>query len=456
MKHVSISGKFLTIMAGFGLFSLGTALYSGQTMSTIDANYSALISQESTGSLYMARANRSLQSVRASIGELIMAGSEEENRQAENTLKQSQADFVAFMDVVTTALPARRDAVDALKTETLAALTTACGPGIEAARSSTTPAENLVAQTIFMKDCQPAISAVSPKLVDLSTEIMESTDKSSTALSAMVSSAIVTTIGAVIGGLLIVLVLGFLAVRSWLVRPIQAMSQTMSTLANGDLSAMVDGTDRRDEIGGMAKAVEVFKQNGLKTRALEQEAVANRSASEAERIRIAQAEELRAAQMTEATSGLGEGLRHLSTGNLTFQLSKPFASEFESLRNDFNTTVQQLGDSLGSVAQATSSIDNGAREISQSASDLSKRTEQQAASLEETAAALDQITANVANSSKRTEEARNVAIEANQSARRSGEVVSNAVTAMQRIEQSSTQISNIIGVIDEIAFQTNL
>lgn len=91
-----------------------------------------------------------------------------------------------------------------------------------------------------------------------------------------------------------------------------------------------------------------------------------------------------------------------------------------------------------------------------SSDDLSKRTEQQAASLEETAAALDEITANVSNASKRADEARTVAIDANNSAAHSGAVVANAVKAMQRIEESSRQISNIIGVIDEIAFQTNL
>ncbi|WP_235864228.1 methyl-accepting chemotaxis protein, partial [Pseudorhizobium flavum] len=68
----------------------------------------------------------------------------------------------------------------------------------------------------------------------------------------------------------------------------------------------------------------------------------------------------------------------------------------------------------------------------------------------------DQITTNVANSSKRAEEARTVAIQANESARHSGAVVANAVDAMGKIEQSSSQISNIIGVIDDIAFQTNL
>ncbi|SEM10677.1 Methyl-accepting chemotaxis protein (MCP) signalling domain-containing protein [Xaviernesmea oryzae] len=115
-----------------------------------------------------------------------------------------------------------------------------------------------------------------------------------------------------------------------------------------------------------------------------------------------------------------------------------------------------MSKSLRSVATATSTIDSGAREISQSAEDLSKRTEQQAASLEETAAALDQITTNVANSSKRTEEARHVALEANASAKKCGVVVSDAVAAMRRIETSSNQISSIIGVIDQIAFQTNL
>ncbi len=230
----------------------------------------------------------------------------------------------------------------------------------------------------------------------------------------------------------------------------------MKALANGDLSVVVNGTDRRDEVGIMAKAVQIFKDNGLRTRELEQEAEANRGKSEAEQARAAEAERRRAAEMAKATSGLAEGLKHLSSGDLTFRLNEAFASDFEALRADFNAAVKQLSDSLRSVSNATGSIDSGAREISQSAEDLSKRTEQQAASLEETAAALDQITTNVTNASKRTEEARHVAIEANKSARRSGEVVSNAVSAMQRIEQSSNQISSIIGVIDEIAFQTNL
>ncbi len=160
--------------------------------------------------------------------------------------------------------------------------------------------------------------------------------------------------------------------------------------------------------------------------------------------------------MAEATAKLADGLKHLAAGDLAYEITQPLPADFENLRTDFNAAVSQLRETLAAVAQAGSSIDSGSREISHSADDLSKRTEQQAASLEETAAALDEITVNVSNSSKRAEEARNVAIQANESARHSGTVVATAVDAMGKIEQSSGQISNIIGVIDDIAFQTNL
>jgi len=157
-----------------------------------------------------------------------------------------------------------------------------------------------------------------------------------------------------------------------------------------------------------------------------------------------------------AVTEIGSSLNKLADGKLDFRLEQPFAADFESLRSNFNEAIAKLGTALGSVADTTARIDSGTREIAAGANDLSKRTEQQAASLEETAAALDEITANVTSSTKRTEEARGVASQANQSAVKSAAVVSHAEEAMRKIEDSSQQISNIIGVIDEIAFQTNL
>ncbi len=239
-------------------------------------------------------------------------------------------------------------------------------------------------------------------------------------------------------------------------RPIGRISASMRSLAAGDLNSHIPFEGRDDEVGEMAAAVEVFRQAGLANRELERQAEAarireghqdaesrRRSAEEAEKLRF-------------ATTTLGGGLKRLAEGDVSFQLTESFAAEYEPLRLDFNASLKQLGATLSAVMNSVESIDNGTREISSGANDLSKRTEQQAAALEETAAALDEITVNVSTSSKRTDEARSVAILANQNAAKSAEVVSNAVEAMRRIEDSSQQISNIIGVIDEIAFQTNL
>ncbi len=253
-----------------------------------------------------------------------------------------------------------------------------------------------------------------------------------------------------------VAIAGVLFAVTGIANPIRRIAAAMRTLASGDLAAEIPFGGRADEIGDMASAVEVFRQAGLANRELErkaEEARAREGVLDAESRRRAadEAEKLRF-----ATATLGNGLKRLADGDISFQLTEAFAPEYEPLRQDFNGSLKQLGTTISSVLDTVHSIDNGTREIASGANDLSKRTEQQAAALEETAAALDQITVNVSNSSKRTEEARSVAILANENTTKSAEVVSNAVDAMQRIEQASSQIANIIGVIDEIAFQTNL
>jgi methyl-accepting chemotaxis protein len=253
-----------------------------------------------------------------------------------------------------------------------------------------------------------------------------------------------------------IIAVSLLLLSKTMIKPIQAITTSMGRLAGGDDASEVPFGGRRDEIGGMAAAVEVFRQAAITNKRLEAEAAAIRSQSERDR----EAEQERSARESEqlrvATSSLGTNLKRLADGDLTCRIDTQFAQEYEGLRADFNATVDQLSSTVGAVLLAVGNMDSGTREISSGAGDLSRRTEQQAASLEETAAALDQITANVSSSSKMTSEARDVAQAANHSAAESAKVVSHAEEAMQRIEQSSQQISNIIGVIDEIAFQTNL
>ena len=157
-----------------------------------------------------------------------------------------------------------------------------------------------------------------------------------------------------------------------------------------------------------------------------------------------------------AVEQVAAGLEQLAKNNLRYRLDTPIDPTFEKVRNDFNTAMTLLDETMSSVSDSTTSVGGGADEIASASNDLSRRTEQQAASLEETAAALDEITATVKRSADGAKQASAAASTARTDAQRSGEVVREAVAAMGEIEQSSAQITQIIGVIDEIAFQTNL
>jgi methyl-accepting chemotaxis protein len=241
------------------------------------------------------------------------------------------------------------------------------------------------------------------------------------------------------------------------VRAITSLTASMGALAAGDTRSVVPFADRKDEIGDMARSVEVFRQSAIRNGQLEADAETNRVRAEQQRIETQRRAEAEAEErLSQATGSLAEGLRRLASGDMLCEIDAQFAPQFEALRHDFNTSVSQLRDALLSVGQSVATVTSGSGEISAASDDLAKRTEQQAASLEETAAALEEITVNVVSTSKRTAEARDLVRSARTQANQSGAVVRNAVAAMERIEQSSKQITQIIGVIDEIAFQTNL
>jgi methyl-accepting chemotaxis protein len=123
-------------------------------------------------------------------------------------------------------------------------------------------------------------------------------------------------------------------------------------------------------------------------------------------------------------------------------------------------TMQEMNDKLvGMIVQVragTESIASGAGEISSGSIDLSARTEQQAASLEETASSMEQLTATVKQNADHAHQASKLAVSASEVAVKGGEVVSEVVGTMASINDSSKRIAEIIGVIDGIAFQTNI
>jgi methyl-accepting chemotaxis protein len=290
----------------------------------------------------------------------------------------------------------------------------------------------------------------------VSTRIANDDTTRAAALSSTASSTITTTFVLIFVGLAVILLAGFFAFRTWIVTPAKALQGVMSRLSNGDLKANVGGTDRKEEIGGMARAVQVFKDAGLEKLRLEEQAKAVAAQVEAERATNEAARAAAAKQQEFVAHAVATGLEKLSSGDLLFRLTEAFSADYEKLRGDFNAAMENLQGTMQAIATNTQGVRSGAEEITQASDDPSRRTEQQAASLEETAAALDQITATVRRTAEVANEARDLVSTSKTDAERSGEVVRQTVGAMDGIETSSKQIANIIGVIDEIAFQTNL
>jgi methyl-accepting chemotaxis protein len=285
-------------------------------------------------------------------------------------------------------------------------------------------------------------------------QVAELAANASTEHQAVQRALVTLAVGGVASAGLSVL-LGWLLTRA-IAGPVISMTGAMERLSSGNNAVEVPAIGRRDEVGAMAKAVQVFKENALKAMALEAEAAEQRRAAEVARA-TNEADRARASELqTNVVEQVALGLSRLASGVLTFRISEPFSAEYETLRADFNAAVQELQETMKVVAANATAIRSGTGEISQASDDLSRRTEQQAASLEETAAALDQITATVRKTAEGAGAARDAVATAKTDAERSGEVVREAVSAMAAIERSSQKISQIIGVIDEIAFQTNL
>jgi methyl-accepting chemotaxis protein len=143
-------------------------------------------------------------------------------------------------------------------------------------------------------------------------------------------------------------------------------------------------------------------------------------------------------------------------GDLSRRLEADGEDEVGKLAQAFNRFVGSLSGTIGKVRDSSHVIAGATEEIARGNLDLSTRTEAQASSIEETAAAMEELTTTVRNNAVHAIEANRLVSETAQSAEKGGAVVAEVVRTMGAITESSRKISEIIGVIDGIAFQTNI
>ena len=149
-------------------------------------------------------------------------------------------------------------------------------------------------------------------------------------------------------------------------------------------------------------------------------------------------------------------LEMVASGDLTSAVHEHRSNELGRLSIAIEKMRISLVESVTRVREASSHIDVGSRELTLGNADLAQRTESTASSLEETAASMEELTATVKQNSDNARQATLLAKNASETAARGGHVVDNVVRTMTEIADSSQQIAHITGVIDSIAFQTNI
>jgi len=246
-----------------------------------------------------------------------------------------------------------------------------------------------------------------------------------------------TMIGIVLAILLGVGALTIMLGRS-ISKPIMALTVRMQSLADGDTGAAIPGHDRRDEVGKMAQALDVFRSTAI----------------EKEKSDVARACAEREQKLVVDT--VSTHLSDLSGGDLTTTITQQFSPAYAALKTNFNEALDKLRDLIGSVSESAATIRTGSSEIAQASEDLARRTESNAASLEQTAASVTQMDGRLrasAVAATRTVERADQAIATVGGGRA---VADEAVQAMGRVSDSAKGIDSVIEGLDKIAFQTRV
>ncbi len=458
LSNLKIGTRIAAAIAVVGMIGIAASLFAASQMKDIDADYSEMLNTRPQQIFSGVRASRASNDLIAQAYKVIAypkgsAASAAGKAQADDSFAKT----LAFLEEASAAAPAARQQYAAIAVE------------IKAMKASV---DQVIALGVndendkalaMMDDLDSKLRKLVQQLTAITQSVLTETKTHTAALGKQTNETIMVTLAASGGGLLLGLFGAVWMASSTITRPMDRLKGAMQHLAAGEFDTEVDGQERQDEVGEMARTVLVFKENGLAMRRLESETEQSRSTADAARLqsekeraaRVAEQQRL-ADEQHEMMALLGNGLDLLSKGDLTCRIDAEVAVDYAKLRDDFNTAVSRLSETVMTIQATSADVGNSAREINTGADDLSKRTEEQASSLEQTAATTEELAASVKASASASRQAVSLAQEAMTVAERGGAIVTDAIDAMARIESASQKISDIIRVIDDIAFQTNL
>jgi methyl-accepting chemotaxis protein len=408
IANLRIWKKSLLPIVLLSVISGGIAFYMSSAMSRIDDRYSELIDKDAHAAVWSERANTTLVDTGRMVWRTLGEPTPEGKKATAALLEGLKADFAERLGKVRGRItdPAILTRLATDERDYAAAHAAAA----EAARLSIAGDQQAAVQTMVEKYSEPFARA-RKSLRETVDALGGAMDRRSSELTDETNATRHTALAIAAAGIALGLALGVWITLGGIVRPIRFLTEAMARLAGNDWTAVVPGTGRKDELGGMAKTVEVFKTNGIE---------ATRLAAEQEAEKKVKAQ--RAARLEDLTDTFEK-----TAGELVGMVSSA-ATELQATAHSMTSTAGQTRQQATSVAAA--------------AEEASVNVQTVASAAEELAASIGEISRQVAQSAK-------IAGKAVEDAKRTDGVV-------RALAEGAQKIGEVVGLISNIAGQTNL
>ncbi|WP_081434069.1 methyl-accepting chemotaxis protein [Azorhizobium caulinodans] len=409
--NLSLIWKVVSLLLALGLVSIAGATYSDYALREVNASYMSVLEGPSAAAVAGARANRLVSDTLGALYQNIASISPEDNARAKAAIVKAREGTLTRLAEAARLSPQFAPRFQDVSDRFQSVVDKSCAETIRLANASSDGDGNARTMAEMNKTCEPAFRTLIEGLFALNGDLVKAATEAGRQTSAKAERSSVLVLVVICLATLLLLAAAAVLVRQKIVAPIRAMIEVMKGLGEGRLAQAVAGTDRKDEVGAMAGALEVLRGQ----------------LSDAETVRQAQA------------AREAEERRVLDRRNT---LAEDFVARMTELSSAFAASSDQVAGSARNLSATAEQTSRQAQAVAEAAEEAAVNVQTVAASSEQLAASVREITGQVSHSAQVADVAFN---EAETSNSRIGELATAA-----------TAIGDVISLIKGIADQTNL
>ncbi|SFN00128.1 methyl-accepting chemotaxis protein [Pleomorphomonas diazotrophica] len=407
LKNLRISLKIAISLVSIIVFSLAAIFYAAESMMKLNAEQAQFIDRDAQSSLLGKDIEGAAYRLNTTLYRLITTFDSEQLDKLTAEVQNAEPEFRAAIEDIR----ARRADLST-DLDAVAAPLDELGPKIKEVIEAAKLMDSGHGREVISGEVEPRIDAMLQATAKLQSTIETQLVANRTALDAEAGSAVIVMVAMVAGGLMAGLLVALAISQRGIAAPIRRLSAAMSLYAKGEFSEVPQGTERKDEIGAMARALAVFRDSGI----------------EAERLR-AQQRDTEAARERDRQALLAE-----------------LASDFEGTMGG---VVEAVGKAAAQMNQGASSLQTATERTASTARSVSASSQVMSQNVQEVSAAAGQISSSIEDISRQVESAKGIAEEAGTQATQTAAIVGD-------LSQATHRIGEVVSLITSIADQTNL